>query len=289
MVLLHGLDLLRGDWQIKQTYTFEAAYRYSPIYPVEQRMVAGLRRYGLLEPLQPPPRVCIPWWLAPANDGMIYHYANFDAYISLFLRRPYDYLHAALGIPQPEQRNTTVSKQVFDFGPFPYPDMGLSAGLNPRTQMVELASDPAPRAYLAYAAEVVDYPTALKRIAKGHDTHQCPLLESPLAIALPQTNGPAWKPAPIRRFELNSLTLDVESNQEGLLVLAEAWYPGWRAEVDGQPCPCVPANAWMRAVPVPAGRHQVRVYFRQNYWLPGALISVASLGLLLTAIGTRPH
>jgi tetratricopeptide (TPR) repeat protein len=73
----------------------------------------------------------------------------------------------------------------------------------------------------------------------------------------------------------------VDAKERGLLVLAEAWYPGWRAEVDGQPASCVPANIWMRAVPVPSGKHQVRVYFRQNYLVAGLVVSIVSAGLLV--------
>jgi len=79
----------------------------------------------------------------------------------------------------------------------------------------------------------------------------------------------------------------VEAKTNALLVLAEAWYPGWRAKIDGQPAACVPANTWMRGVPVPAGRHEVRLYFRQDYLLPGFLISVTSLGLLVAAVARQ--
>jgi tetratricopeptide (TPR) repeat protein len=80
----------------------------------------------------------------------------------------------------------------------------------------------------------------------------------------------------------------VEAKEKALLVLEEAWYPGWRAEIDGRAVVCVAANIWMRAVPVPAGRHQVRLYFHQNYLLPGLLISLASAGLLLAVVLARP-
>jgi uncharacterized membrane protein YfhO len=76
----------------------------------------------------------------------------------------------------------------------------------------------------------------------------------------------------------------VDAKTNALLVLTEAWYPGWRAEIDGRVCACLPANLWMRAIPVPAGRHQVRVYFHQDYLLPGLLISLASAGVLLLVL-----
>src|SRR5512135_2829702 len=101
------------------------------------------------------------------------------------------------------------------------------------------------------AAEVVtDYSTILQRLADGHDIHRGALLESVLAQPLPQASGWAGGTAVIRRFEPNRLLVEVDAATNGLLVVAEAWHPGWRAEVDGQAVACVPANIWMRAVPV---------------------------------------
>ena len=65
----------------------------------ERTLVTELRKAGLLEPFQPPPRVFVTPSLVPRNYGMIYRYSNFDADWPLFLRRPWDYLHAVLGIP----------------------------------------------------------------------------------------------------------------------------------------------------------------------------------------------
>ena len=165
--------------------------------------------------------------------------------------------------------------------------MVWSAGFDPRSGKLLLATNPAPRAFLVYAAEVADYGSILDRLARGYDIHRAALLEEPLAVPLPRENSLPGTPALIRRFEPDSLLLEVEAKAQALLVLAETWYPGWRAEIDGQVCECVPANLWMRAVPVPAGSHQVRVYFRQNYLLPGAFISLASAALLLTVLA-RP-
>jgi hypothetical protein len=57
--------------------------------------------------------------------------------------------------------------------------------------------------------------------------------------------------------------------------------------MDGRTIPCLPANVWMRAVPVPAGQHQVRVYFNQDFLLTGLLISTASIALMLITLGWR--
>ena len=77
------------------------------------------------------------------------------------------------------------------------------------------------------------------------------------------------------------IVLDVDSPSPALLVVAEAWFPGWGANINGQPAECFPANAWMRAVLVPAGRSQVVLAYRSNYFALGATVSLATLILLL--------
>jgi hypothetical protein len=53
--------------------------------------------------------------------------------------------------------------------------------------------------------------------------------------------------------------LEVASDDPSLLVLADNWYPSWRATVDGRDVPVGRAYLTLRAVPVPAGRHTVVV------------------------------
>ena len=116
---------------------------------------------------------------------MIYRYSHFDAGCSLFVRRPWDYLHAMPGI-SPAVDKSTLSREVYRHAPFPYRDLSLAIGLEPRNGNLAAAPAPGPRAFLVYAAEVVgDYGVILKRLARGHDIHRSALLESPLAEPLP--------------------------------------------------------------------------------------------------------
>ena len=288
LVLLQSVDLLGGAWEIKRIITSVGLLELGT--PVEHSFLrslpAELRKAGLLQPLRPPPRVCVSPSFVPLNYGMIYHYSNFDADCSLFLRRPWDYLHTMLGIP-PGEGKGYLSPLVYSHGLFPYFDLGLAAGLDPGNGKLVVNTNSAPRAFLVSAAAVTDYATILDRLAHGYDIHQSALLEKPLAEPLPKESFP-HSPASIRRFEPDSLLIEVESKEKALLVLAEAWYPGWRAEIDGRVATCLAANLWMRAVPVPAGRHQVRLYFRQHYLLPGLLISLASASLLLAFVLAKP-
>jgi hypothetical protein len=52
-------------------------------------------------------------------------------------------------------------------------------------------------------------------------------------------------------------TYAIEAISPGLLVVADAWYPGWRATVDGRPAEILRANLLYRAVALEPGRHEV--------------------------------
>ena len=60
-------------------------------------------------------------------------------------------------------------------------------------------------------------------------------------------------------------------------MLADTFYPGWRARVDGQNAPIYPANVLFRAVPLPAGDHTVVFTFEPSGWP----LSLAVMGLAM--------
>jgi hypothetical protein len=59
----------------------------------------------------------------------------------------------------------------------------------------------------------------------------------------------------------------------GYLVLADTYYPGWRAYVDGARAEIVPANHAFRAVFVPPGQHVVEFRYESGSVLVGAVLS----------------
>jgi hypothetical protein len=73
----------------------------------------------------------------------------------------------------------------------------------------------------------------------------------------------------------------VESEGGGWLVLAEAFDPGWTADVGGRSAPVYRANGPLMAVPVPAGSSVVRVRYRPRSLFLGAALS--ALGLVSLA------
>ena len=128
-----------------------------------------------------------------------------------------------------------------------------------------------------------DEATALMRA--GHDFHGTAWVEQPLDL-------PSHSPAPparatITRFEPERISVAVESTTPGLLVLAEPWFPGWSARANGRPAPRLPANAWTRAVSVPADGSEVILTFRSTYLTRGAAISLAALAVIVALLARR--
>jgi hypothetical protein len=75
--------------------------------------------------------------------------------------------------------------------------------------------------------------------------------------------------------------LQVRAEKTGWLFQADTWYPGWTAQVDGNAAPIYPANVAFRAVPVPAGEHEIKIGYQPGSLSLGAGITLLSgLGLI---------
>lgn len=104
---------------------------------------------------------------------------------------------------------------------------------------------------------------------------------------------PAEAPATLAGLTLtrtaNTLTAHFTATGAGWLTIADLYYPGWQAELNGQPTPIYPANAALRAVRVPAaGTHTLTMRYAPASVGLGALLSaVSGLALALGVIQLR--
>ena len=76
------------------------------------------------------------------------------------------------------------------------------------------------------------------------------------------------------------LSMDATLGCRGMLIVADTWFPGWIATVDGKSAPIYEAYGFLRGVVVDAGRHRVEMRYRPRsvYW-GAALTAVGLLGV----------
>jgi hypothetical protein len=80
----------------------------------------------------------------------------------------------------------------------------------------------------------------------------------------------------------NGITIHADLDAPGYLVLADTWYPGWQATVDGERVALLRANYAFRAVSLDAGDHIVEMFYRPLSVYVGAAVSLGMLVVGLT-------
>ncbi|MCX6645224.1 MAG: hypothetical protein NTY09_02525, partial [bacterium] len=74
--------------------------------------------------------------------------------------------------------------------------------------------------------------------------------------------------------------IDVSSPDPAYLILADTFYPGWKAEIDGVPVNKIyKAFGYFRAIEIPAGNHLVRFFFKPDSFTIGVTLSVVTLSV----------
>lgn len=83
------------------------------------------------------------------------------------------------------------------------------------------------------------------------------------------------------------LEVIVEANltNSGFLVLADSYYPGWKAFIDGNLTKIYRANYIQRAVAIKEGKHKIRFVYDPISFKIGAIISIVTLLSVLIYIG----
>jgi uncharacterized membrane protein YfhO len=79
----------------------------------------------------------------------------------------------------------------------------------------------------------------------------------------------------------DKVSLAVNAAHNGLLVLSEVWYPGWRATVNGRPAEIYKTDGSLRGIVVPAGSSQVALSFQPMSFYLGASLTLATFVCVL--------
>jgi hypothetical protein len=88
----------------------------------------------------------------------------------------------------------------------------------------------------------------------------------------------------VTNYGLNQVVLDVNLDDAGFVVLADTYYPGWRARLDGTAVPVYRANGLVRALYVPAGEHTVTFSFWPLDFMVGSAVTLLTLLFALAVL-----
>lgn len=83
----------------------------------------------------------------------------------------------------------------------------------------------------------------------------------------------------LRTARAHRLEFEVQSDAPTWVVVAQTYWPAWRARVDAQPARLWRANHAYQALEVPAGRHVVGLVYRDRGFVLGAMASLTTLGV----------
>lgn len=113
-----------------------------------------------------------------------------------------------------------------------------------------------PRAWIAGSAVATPPDLATAGFPAGFDPLRTAMIEGPLPAA-----GLSGGTARILRYANDRVSVETVAGGGGILVLADAWHPWWRARIGGREVPIRRAYGLVRAVVVPPGTATVEFSF----------------------------
>ncbi|MFH1428589.1 MAG: YfhO family protein [Candidatus Margulisiibacteriota bacterium] len=99
--------------------------------------------------------------------------------------------------------------------------------------------------------------------------------ETTMSTALPRDQHIA-----ITKYEPERVQISTTTSGDGMLVISDAYYPGWYAYMDGEEVPIFRANYVMRAISLPKGHHYIEFRYEPLSVIWGLAISLTALILM---------
>lgn len=91
--------------------------------------------------------------------------------------------------------------------------------------------------------------------------------------------------ARIISYKQNDIEISVNAQSDSLLFLADSYYKGWKATVDGKSTPIFRADYTFRAVPVDKGKHTVKFAYEPRSFKFGIYLAMGGvIGILFTIL-----
>lgn len=81
--------------------------------------------------------------------------------------------------------------------------------------------------------------------------------------------------------ETHDIKVAINTKSHGYLFIADTWYPGWRAYIDGESVEILRANYLFRAIQVNAGHHEIEMVYKPVGYYVGASFSGVAWSILI--------
>jgi len=143
-------------------------------------------------------------------------------------------------------------------------------------------------AWLVKSAKVVDSADQEVTSMKNFDPKSTAIINKSFSKDLEgYTSASGEGEIKLTEYQPNYLKYDATvNNGSQLAVFSEIYYPkGWKSFIDGKETPHIQADYVLRAMVIPAGKHQIEFKFEPSSYYFGNKVSLASSILLLLAVG----
>ena len=217
------------------------------------------------------------------NTGLLYGFEYFQDIDALGRQCYTDFLIFINALP-PDQRGNLLRvlnvKYVIAFHPLNVKRLKLVHEFPEHYSRLYEVTGGVPRAYVVSRATYEQDPmSTLRRLSSEvFDPMREVIVDTPTHLASKTSFRGA---ATIKLYENNKVQISARLSDPGILVLTDAFYPGWKAFVDGKEQKVLRANYFFRGVELPTGDHRVEFVYDPLSFKLGLVISSLTAALLI--------
>ena len=143
--------------------------------------------------------------------------------------------------------------------------------------------NPQGRAFIVHKVQVAPHGEVLSRLTDpAFDPRREAVVEA--SLDCPLVTSDAVESVRLVRDDLDRVTFQAQAVTNGFLVMSDTFYPGWVAQVDGNPAPIARTNYALRGICLPAGEHEVVFRFVPVTLRVGMALSAIGLVICVAAI-----
>jgi hypothetical protein len=229
------------------------------------------------------------WPLLTDQRGILFEIEEAQGYNPVQPLRYWAFIRAAN--PDPELHNVSVLKDpspaVMDLLGIEWVIAPVGTDLQPEANalveeggwtLYQVVDAPPRVSVVRNWTSVSDRDAALSAVTgPGFDPRGEAILEQDLGLP-PATEAASW--AFYRPTGPQAARVEFEAADDSILVVRNSYDPNWHAKVDGEEVEVLPADGFVQAIPVPAGRHTVVLTF-DDPWIGYGL---AGTGLTLVVL-----